>query len=126
MSFSGLLPGDKKVLSNISKKKKKDEKENLKLKQEKKSDNKARKTAIQSAASGKNPGKNTRVVGRAEARSYLPDDLRKKPKSSWTGRDKARARKAKLQGMHKTTARVNDRTSGNIVKNIKSRVPGGY
>tara|TARA_B100000131_G_scaffold252839_1_gene246768 strand:+ start:333 stop:782 length:450 start_codon:yes stop_codon:yes gene_type:complete len=93
---------------------------------QKKSDQQARKQAIRSDAAGKNLGARTRFVGRAEARSYLPDDLRAKPKSRWTARDKKRARKAELQGMHKTTKRVNDRKSGNIARNIKSRLPGGY
>ena len=93
---------------------------------QKKSDQQARKKAIQSDAAGKNIGARSRFVGRAEARSYLPDDLRSKPKSQWTARDKKRARKAELSGMHKTTKRVNDRKSGNIAKNIKSRLPGGY
>tara|TARA_A100001037_G_scaffold292642_1_gene308220 strand:+ start:448 stop:966 length:519 start_codon:yes stop_codon:yes gene_type:complete len=93
---------------------------------QKKSDIKARKQAIKSDSAGKNIGARSRFVGRAEARSYLPDDLRAKPKSRWTARDKKRARKAELQGMHKTTKRVNDRKSGNIAKNIKSRLPRGY
>ncbi len=93
---------------------------------QKKSDKQARKKAIKSDAAGKNIGARSRFVGRAEARSYLPDDLRSKPKSQWTARDKKRARKSELSGMHKTTKRVNDRKSGNIAKNIKSRLPGGY
>ena len=131
MSFSGLLPGDKKVLSNINKKKKKDNRENLKFKQEKKSDNKARKQGMKDAVAGKNPGKRSRVIGRAEARSYLPDDLRKKPKNRWTARDKARARKAKLSGMHKDTKEVNKKITDNkkrvdrVNKGSKS-ISGGY
>jgi len=114
--------GDKKTTT--SKPKKKGLSKTQKL--QKKSDIKARKQAIKSDAAGKNIGARSRFVGRAEARSYLPDDLRAKPKSRWTARDKKRARKAELEGTHKTTRRVNDRKSGNIAKNIKSRLPGGY
>jgi len=111
--------GDNKNTSNNSKL-------NKSQKTQKKSDQKARKQAIQSAAAGKNLGKNTRFVGRAEARSYLPDKLRNKPKHQWTAKDKRDARRAQNQGMHKTTQRVNDRKSGNVAKNLKSRLPGGY
>ena len=114
--------GDKKTTT--SKPKKKGLSKTQKL--QKKSDIKARKQAIKSDAAGKNIGARSRFVGRAEARSYLPDDLRAKPKHRWTARDKKRARKAELSGMHKTTKRVNDRKSGNIARNIKSRLPGGY
>ena len=89
------------------KKKTKQQKEDLKLKSKKKSDNKARKQGMKDAVEGKNPGKKSRIVGRAEARSHLPDDLRNKPKNRWTGRDKQRARKAKLAGMTKDTKKVN-------------------
>ena len=99
---------------------------NKSQKTQKKSDQNARKQAIRSDAAGNNIGQRSRFVGRAEARSYLPDRLRKKPKHQWTARDKREAQKAELSGMHKTTKRVNDRKSGNVAKNIKSRLPGGY
>ncbi len=108
------------VLKNVAKwlqepafGRKKQSKEDLKLKSQKKSDDQARRKGMEAAVAGKNPGKRSRIIGRAEARSYLPDDLRKKPKYQWTGRDKKRAREAQLKGMHKDTQKVNKKIKSN-------------
>lgn len=112
-TLRGLRDKYAKSLGFTPKKKKlKLEAANVKASDQKKSDIKARKKGMKDAVAGKNIGSRSRFVGRAEARSYLPDDLRKKPKYQWTGRDKKRAREAQLQGMHKDTQKVNKRIKG--------------
>ena len=112
-TLRGLRDKYAKSLEFTPKKKKlKIEAANVKASDQKRSDIKARKKGMKDAVAGKNLGERTRIISRKEARSYLPDDLRKKPKSSWTGRDKQRARKARLAGMTKDTKKVNKRIKG--------------